>query len=280
LLDHLMRLVMCVFALFITDHFAIEPFLEARLPGKPKKVEQARWFFTHAFANLFVCITGANSLYTMITDPVHSSDFRVYNDTSFLGTASTWPLTFVNAVHVYHMVGGFSLGKDDYFHHLMFIPALGFPGQVFKWGATENAGAFFISGLPGGIIYFMLGLKYLGLVSNLTEKRVSANLNTWLRLPGILINSWVVYQACIYGNSIAPAWANWLHVILPPYNALFYNKQSIANFSVHYMNNLLSQDKVVKAKIDEMKLGEFSDVYKSSSVLSWQEAIAVPQQGS
>lgn len=31
-------------------------------------------------------------------------------------------------VHVYHMIGGFRLSAADYFHHLLFIPALGFPG--------------------------------------------------------------------------------------------------------------------------------------------------------
>jgi hypothetical protein len=48
----------------------------------------------------------------------------------------------------------------------------------------------------------------------------------------------------------------------------------------HYMTNLLSQDSVVKEKMDEMKLGEFSSMVGASTLLTWKEAISVPQQGS
>ena len=62
--------------------------------------------------------------------------------------------------------------------------------------------------------------------------RWTANLNTWIRVPGILINSYTVYLAILYGNHVSPLWAAWLHVFLPPYNALYYNKQAIGNFAV------------------------------------------------
>lgn len=46
------------------------------------------------------------------------------------------------------------------------------------------------------------------------------------------------------------------------------------------MTHLLSQDDVVKEKMDEMKLGEFSSMVGASTLLTWKEAISVPQQGS
>ncbi len=49
---------------------------------------------------------------------------------------------------------------------------------------------------------------------------------------------------------------------------------------VHFMTNLLTSDSVVKAKIDELKLGEYSDMTDASTLLSWKEAISIPQQGS
>ena len=52
----------------------------------------------------------------------------------------------------------FKLSGAEMFHHLLFIPTLGFPGQLFNWGATGNFQAFFISGLPGGIDYFLLSI--------------------------------------------------------------------------------------------------------------------------
>jgi len=276
--QHLLYLFASVLCLAAVDKLLITPYLTHRVT--PQRLKPTRWFFTHAFANAVVCVTGAKAIWTVFSDPHDAMDFRIYHDTSPFGSASVWPLTVVNAVHIYHMVGGFGLTGADYFHHLLFIPLLGLPGQVFKWGAVEPAGACFISGCPGGVAYFMLGLQKLGMCSTLREKRWTANLNTWIRVPGILINSYTVYLAILYGNHVSPLWAAWLHVFLPPYNALYYNKQAIGNFAVHYMTHLLSQDDVVKEKMDEMKLGEFSSMVGASTLLTLKEAISVPQQGS
>ena len=80
-------------------------------------------------------------------------DGRVYTDASLFGSASAWPLTIINSVHLYHMVGGFALTGADYFHHGLFIPTLGLPGQLLRWGPLANWQAFFISGLPGGGVW-------------------------------------------------------------------------------------------------------------------------------
>ena len=40
------------------------------------------------------------------------------------------------------------------------------------------SGAFFISGLPGGLSYLLLGLYKIDVISAMTEKRITANLNT------------------------------------------------------------------------------------------------------
>ena len=66
-------------------------------------------------------------------------------------------------------------------------------------------------------------------------------MNTWIRTPGIILNSYTVYQAILYGNHVSPLWAAWLHVILPPYNALYYNKQAIGNFAVYVSNSFLAR---------------------------------------
>ena len=66
-------------------------------------------------------------------------------------------------------------------------------------------------------------------------------MNTWIRTPGIILNSYTVYQAILYGNHVSPLWAAWLHVILPPYNALYYNKQAIGNFAVYVSNSFIAR---------------------------------------
>ena len=191
-----------------------------------RDVSACRWFILHALANSFVCSTALHALFTTFTDPYNAMDSRVYSDTSLMGAASIWPLAMVNSVHIYHMLGGFMLTSADYFHHLLFVPLLGFPGQVLPWGAVEPAGAFFISGLPGGVSYLLLGLQKLGLLESIVEKRVTANLNTWVRTPGILFTCFVIYQGMLYGRHTLPLWAVLVQSVLPAFNALYYNKQA------------------------------------------------------
>merc|ERR1719174_2877425 len=110
--------------LFLLDRLVIAPWVRSRVT-KDRDVKIARWFFTHALANLVVVVTAARPVWTTLTDPHNAMDSRVYNDTSFFGSASPMALTMINAVHVYHMIGGFQLTAADYFHHLLFIPFLG-----------------------------------------------------------------------------------------------------------------------------------------------------------
>ena len=70
-------------------------------------LDAARWFFIHAVANLFVCVSGFSSVCSVVGDPLHALDVRVFYDRSFWGDASSWPLTIINSVHIYHMIGGF-----------------------------------------------------------------------------------------------------------------------------------------------------------------------------
>ena len=94
--------------------------------------------------------------------------------------------------------------------------------------------AFFISGMPGGIDYLLLGLTKIGVVDHMLEKRVNANLNTWLRAPGILAAAVLLYQAVLLNQHIVPMWAVALQSVLPAYNALYFNKQAVANYAVHF----------------------------------------------
>ena len=137
----------CV-ALFAADFLIVTPFVKARVE-KHRSQKQARWFLIHSLANIAVVVAALNCVSAVLRDPVHAMDPRVYSDDTFFGTASRWPLTIINSVHVYHMLGSFGkLSPAEYFHHLLFIPTLGFPGQIFAFGALGAWQAFFISGAP------------------------------------------------------------------------------------------------------------------------------------
>ena len=264
--------------LAVVDRLVLSPIITRRLGAKVARrdVSACRWFILHALANSFVCLTAVNALLTTFSDPHNAMDSRVYSDRSLLGAASIWPLAMVNSVHIYHMLGGFMLSSADYFHHLLFVPLLGFPGQLLPWGAVEPAGAFFISGLPGGISYLLLGLQKLGLLESIVEKRVTANLNTWVRTPGILFTCFVIYQGMLYGRHTLPLWAVLVQSILPGFNALYYNKQAVANYAVHFLNALLKQD----AKARELLERTFELPGNSAMAMAWKEACGVPQRGS
>jgi len=127
---HFARNAACIALLAAVDHLLLRPFVEKRAQ-KARDRELARWFLVHSFANVLVVAASVGSCLAVLLDPVHAMDACAHPDTSFFGSGSHWPLTLINSVHVYHMVGGFKLSAADYFHHLLFIPTLGFPGQYY-----------------------------------------------------------------------------------------------------------------------------------------------------
>ena len=60
---------------------------------------------------------------------------------------------------------------------------------------------------------------------------------TQVRTPGILFTCFCIYQAMLYGRHVGlPMWSLSIQWILPCYNALYYNKQAVANFTVHFVS--------------------------------------------
>ena len=129
---HVANNVLVLMLLATVDRLVLTPAVETRLGSKQQRSSTAlvRWFLIHSIANFFVCATALTSMRTVLADPHHAMDGAKYVDRSLWGAASAWPLTIINSVHLYHMLGGFKLTSADYFHHLLFIPTLGFPGQV------------------------------------------------------------------------------------------------------------------------------------------------------
>jgi hypothetical protein len=288
----------------IIDHVLIKRILQSQLLRRQtaskdvksweraaNEIKQARWFFVHCIANGMVVVTGFSSVVSVLTDPQNAMDVSVNFDRSVFGNASKWPMIIINAVHVYHMVGGYSLSSADYFHHLLFIPLCGVPGQLFNWGAISNFQAYFISGLPGGIDYLLLGLQKIRAKENKTsattasststiadklyEKRFNANLNVWLRCPGTLFGTALIYQCAISNRHSIPLAFLLLQLVLPPFNALYYCKQAVANFSVHHMIRTFRNIRNL-----EENLSERTSVTTGERVLQWHPAFSVPQRGS
>jgi len=194
-----------------------------------KRPQKSRWFALHTIANIVVCITAVNPVFTTLADPAHSADGIKYNNTSMFGSASNFPLVMIIAAHFYHMVMFDDLNKDDYFHHLMFIPTMGIPGLMYNWGPCQSFLCLFISGLPGGIEYFFLALSKLGFVNDKTFlKKVAALQNAWCRWPGIILASYHIYMGWVYGTLLAPWYFAIMVMGLSSFNAIFYGFQAIS----------------------------------------------------
>jgi hypothetical protein len=169
---------------------------------------------------------------------VRAQDSQVYNDESMFGTASKWPVIITNSLHLYHCLA-FSLSADELFHHALFIPTIGAMGQYFSWGALQGAIGTQLSGLPGGIDYLMLVLVKHNRVNVMAQKRLSASLNVYLRGPIITILSFILLQSYLYKRTTVPLAFGLLVMGTAAFNALYYTKQSVANFALAHALDLL-----------------------------------------
>jgi hypothetical protein len=106
---------------------------------------------------------------------------------------------YVFMFHVYHvlLMKG-NIAADEWLHHIkvfMLCPVL-----ALNCSNLCDLGMFFMTGLPGGITYLLLSLKNLKLIAPKTEKYVSKHLNMWIRAPGCIITSYIIYINYKSGN--------------------------------------------------------------------------------
>lgn len=137
----------------------------------------------HAIGNAFVVIFGLRDVITSFSDPFASGK----------GDYNLVPFYFIVAVHAYHMIAFKNLTTDDYVHHIVFGGIICTFGFLDSWGPVQNVVAFFLSGLPGGLIYCNLVMVKHNLMDYVTEKKWSARINVWLRAPGTLFGAFMLY---------------------------------------------------------------------------------------
>ena len=202
---------------------------------------EARYFFLHSCGNAVVTIAAFPDTYrALVTEPL----------SCFNGPSSTMVAnSMVAAVHLYHCVA-FNLRAEDIFHHLTFTAVLCGLAIPFKQnaGSTNNLGCFFLSGLPGGIDYFLLVLVKQGIMDKTTEKRWCANINVWLRGPAMSIYLFIGAQAYFCGSYKGPTIILLLVVALHFYNGQYYCEQAVASYAVHVERNKVAREEEKKTK--------------------------------
>lgn len=201
-----------------------------------------RWFFVHGVANVIIGVLCIPGMLQFLAQPNQAFDSDGRQDEIWSPT-SKWPLTLTVILHVYHMVAGFKLTSEDWFHHTVFVPTLALPGMIFDWGCFCNWFAFFICGIPGAMDYLLLAAHKMNACGSFHQKRVSANLNIWVRVPGILFGVGIGYLLFTKGSHRVPHWSILCQLILMPINALYYAKQSIINYTLHTVKSYVPDDK-------------------------------------
>ena len=194
---------------------------------------KGRWFNVHAIGNLIVSLSSLRAVVAALNDPINALNTSMWKVGTVTSVTSVLPVCMINAIHLYHMLAFSNLTPQDYFHHLLFIPCIGVPCQIFssRAGVLGSYSCFFLSGFPGGVDYFLLFLMKNKYIEKIKEKQWNVFLNKWIRNPFILFSSFMQYIGYRYGffdNKIIL-----LTMVLTAYNCIHYNAQSVENYTFH-----------------------------------------------
>lgn len=190
-----------------------------------------RFFALHVLCNLYVTIVHLPDVLLTYLDPLRACAAVTNVD----GTA------VVAALHAYHMLFHRPLAAVDWVHHVVMICAMLPLAVALNPGRLLGHGAWFSSGFPGGVDYALLVLVKTERMASLTEKRLNASIQTWLRAPGCLAHAlftWIYWRSDVAGaraRALLPSWAvvpAMLVVVVTFYwNALFFQSRVVANYA-------------------------------------------------
>ena len=150
------------------------------------------YFLCHVFANSFITYLTWNGSLRALMNP-SSSTIPLEN-----AATSQLYICWCMAIHVYHPIF-FRTGQMDWIHHtpvyILNTLLMGcLTGDVFELQAI------IMTGIPGGIDYFLLVLEGEGAMSRATYKSDSAYINNWFRAPVGFLSGYI----CL--NGLYHAW--------------------------------------------------------------------------
>ncbi len=190
-----------------------------------------RYFILHVLCNGFVTVVHFNDVVLAYWRP--SEAFAALTDTR--GTA------VIAALHLFHMTCFRPLPLVDWVHHIVMIVVMLPLAVLLNPGRLLGHGAFFSSGLPGGLDYLMLVLVKAGRMASGEEKRINAVIQTWLRAPFCLYHALFVWcnwrenplaltKPHLPSCAIAPAMA--VVAVTFFWNAMYFQSRVVANAAV------------------------------------------------
>ena len=184
---------------------------------------KARWFTLHALANAVITAMATPDLLKALREPKDSME----------GKCSVVPATLIPSLFIYHLSAFSNVPKDEWVHHCLFGGVIATAGLYYCPGPLQNALAFFICGLPGGIDYAMLAAVRQGAMRPVTEKVLNTWLNVWLRSPGLVLVGYIIYVACKYGRSKMPNNVAAIVALLSAFNGNYYMQRVVASAALN-----------------------------------------------
>ena len=185
---------------------------------------KARWFQLHTVINLVITLLSLPDTILAFKDPVAAMTQYCDRRASIL----------VFSLHVYHLMMFKKITKMDYIHHGVSAFIGQAPAILFYHNKLLNACNFFICGLPGLIDYACLTAVKHKKMNRLTEKRISAFLNIYLRQPGALYALCMNYISYRYNyDKYTPKWMYYVGAPILFWNASFFSYEAVYNYGIN-----------------------------------------------
>lgn len=188
---------------------------------------KARYFALHVIANIWISLLCLPDLYAIFTDPLPALTQRE--------TVNHWPTSLVFSIHVYHMLFFKDLAWIDLLHHVVMI-IVGTPLVIVgEMGHLMNFNNFFMCGVPGGTDYAMLFAVKHGWMEPLSEKKINAMINVWVREPALIFVTAFGFiqmhlQHATFGWGITGV--RLVLMVICSWNGLFFMERVVGNYHV------------------------------------------------
>ena len=185
------------------------------LPSEGNISPNTRWFFIHSVINSIVsyynfwdikyCIENASECY--LADASENA---------------VWATNFAVLMHAYHLVFFYNhLTNQDWFHHIIMCgidaPILYFYNKKF-----QTAAAFFLTGFPGMIDYFLLWCVKMKFLDPMIEKQAYVWISTWVRSPGCILTSLFAIPFFTESDNIIDEIVAFFGILLNFWNGQYY----------------------------------------------------------
>lgn len=177
------------------------------------------YFLLHFIVNLFNTICILPFLYNFILDPLFLESYDNYSWLIYLYPALV-------SLHNFHMIHNLKqINSDEIIHHILTYSFWGL--ILYLQHPIYIASLIIMSGIPGGITYGLLFLRKLNLIESITEKRISKDLNVWIRSPGCVMFGFLyIIRTLILNYSIYDLYMNIFIAIWTMING------------IHFMDNI------------------------------------------